>query len=68
MRDIHSNGWFLDKSNRALAGVCAGLAAYYQQPKWLMRLLALLLLFTLPGLTLLAYIVAALILPARRRF
>jgi phage shock protein C len=68
MRNTHATGWFVDKSNRKLAGVCAGLASFYHQPRWLIRLLALLLLFTLPGITLFAYIAAAVILPTKYRF
>jgi phage shock protein C len=68
MRDTHRTSWFLDKSNRTLAGVCAGFAAYYHQPRWMIRLLAVLLLFTLPTVTLMAYVAAAVILPSKYRF
>ena len=65
MKAVNSTHWFCDKARRKVAGVCAGLAACYQQPRWLIRVLALLLLLVFPLATLLAYLVAALILPNR---
>lgn len=48
-----------------IAGVCAGLADYYQQPVVLVRIIALLLLVCSGFLALAAYMVAAILLPKR---
>lgn len=63
MKAVNPNHWFCDRTQRKVAGVCAGLAACYQQPRWLIRLLALMLLLVFPLATLLAYLIAAMILP-----
>jgi phage shock protein C len=58
-----TNGWFCSRQHRKISGVCAGLADYYQQPRWLIRLLAILLLITAPLLTIGVYFIAAVLLP-----
>lgn len=60
-----TNRWFCQRAHRKIAGVCAGFASYYQQPRWLMRVLAVVLLLTFPLAALAAYWVAAIVLPSR---
>lgn len=60
-----TNRWFCCSVHRKVSGVCAGMAAYYQQPRWLMRLLAVMLLLMFPVVTILGYFVAAAVLPER---
>ncbi|MGI5308501.1 PspC domain-containing protein [Rheinheimera sp. WS51] len=60
-----SNGWFCSQAHRKISGVCAGFAEYYQQPRWLVRIVAVVLLISAPLLTLSAYFIAALLLPNR---
>lgn len=59
------NRVYRDKYHSKISGVCAGLARHWQQPRWLVRVLALLCLFVLPMVSVVAYFVAALLLPAR---
>ncbi len=54
-----------DKRHEKISGVCAGLARHYSYPRWGIRLAAIFALFTFPMITLIAYIVAAIILPNR---
>jgi phage shock protein PspC (stress-responsive transcriptional regulator) len=65
MQSYKTSGWFLDKSHRMISGVCAGLARYYQLPRWGVRCAAVLLALTFPLLILAVYVLAVLILPAR---
>ncbi len=60
------NRLFCDKSNSVVSGVCSGIASTYGHDRSLIRLVAILSLFVLPGLTLLAYVIAAIVLPSRR--
>jgi phage shock protein C len=52
-----------DKRRGKVAGVCAGLARYFDTPAWLIRLAAILCFITFPMAVAIAYIVAAFILP-----
>jgi len=65
MRDRTTNHWFCNKANRKIAGVCSGIAAGHHFNVTAVRLCAVLLLLTFPGVVLTAYIVAALLLPSR---
>lgn len=60
-----TNRWYCQRAHRKVSGVCAGFASYYQQPRWLIRLLAVLLLLTFPLVALVGYLVAAMVLPNR---
>ncbi|MDX3773143.1 PspC domain-containing protein [Chromatiaceae bacterium AAb-1] len=63
---IHdTDRWYRSAAFRKVSGVCAGMAGYYQQPRWLIRLLAVILLLMFPLATIVAYFVAAVILPQR---
>lgn len=53
------------KSNRMVAGVCAGLADYLGMDPTVMRLLFVLGFFTLHGGLLLAYLIMAIVTPER---
>ena len=59
------NAWFVNKAKRKISGVCAGFAAYYDQPIWVIRALVVVLGLYFPVAVLVAYIAAALILPER---
>lgn len=65
MATYDTGRWYCARAYRKIAGVCAGFAGYYQQPRWLIRLLALILLVTFPVAAILAYLVAAVVLPNR---
>lgn len=65
MNSENTNGWFCSQQHRKVSGVCAGLADYYQQPRWMIRLVAILLLITAPLITISAYFIAAVLLPQR---
>lgn len=65
MATYDTDRWYCARAYRKIAGVCAGFAGYYQQPRWLIRLLALVLLVTFPVAAILAYLVAAVVLPNR---
>ncbi len=65
MRNYSTRSWYCNKANRKIFGVCSGLADYYNSSVTVVRIVALLMLITFPGLTLFAYIAAGLILPAR---
>ncbi len=51
------------KSNRMIAGVCAGLADYFNMDPTVVRLLFVLGFFTLNGGMLVAYLIMALVTP-----
>ena len=53
---------YRSKTNKKLAGVCGGLGEYFNVDPTLIRLAAV-LLFICAGVGLLAYIIAALIIP-----
>ena len=62
------NRLFCDKSNSVVAGVCAGIAATYGHDRTLVRLIVILSLFVVPGITFIAYLIAAIVLPSRRNY
>ncbi|HLG87890.1 MAG TPA: PspC domain-containing protein [Alphaproteobacteria bacterium] len=62
--DDHS--LYRDPANGRIAGVCAGLAEYFELGAGLVRILFVLLVFvTTPVLAILIYAILALMLPAR---
>lgn len=65
MATYDTDRWYCARGYRKIAGVCAGFAGYYQQPRWLMRVLAVIVLVMFPVATIVAYLVAALVLPNR---
>lgn len=65
MKTINDGSWFINKARRKVAGVCAGFASYYDQPVWLVRALVVLLALCFPVAVLVAYVAAAVFLPAR---
>lgn len=65
MNKSSAQSWFCNKAHRKIYGVCAGLAACYEQPIWVMRLLAIALLVVFPVATIVGYLVAAFLLPDR---
>lgn len=56
---------YKDRINKKLAGVCAGIAKYYKCPSWAIRLATVVGFIMMPVVTLVAYIVASLLLPSR---
>lgn len=54
-----------DVLHKKLSGVCAGIAKFYNWPRLVVRVLAVLALITFPVAAGVAYIVAALLLPTR---
>ena len=54
-----------DVMHKKLSGVCGGIAKYYNVPRIAVRVAAVLALFTLPVVTGVAYVVAALLMPSR---
>ena len=65
MATYDTDRWYCARAYRKIAGVSAGFAGYYQQPLWLIRLLAVILLVMFPVAAILAYLVAAVVLPNR---
>lgn len=65
MRNNDKSAWFVNKAKRKISGVCAGFAAYYDQPIWVIRVLVVVMALCFPVAVLVAYIAAALILPER---
>lgn len=57
---------YKDRINKKITGVCAGIARYFNCPSWVTRLTAVIAFISIPGITLVAYIVASLILPNRQ--
>lgn len=56
---------YKDSVRKKLSGVCAGLARYWNQPTWLIRVAAIAFLLTFPLPAAMAYLLATLILPSR---
>jgi len=54
-----------DVLNKKLSGVCAGIAKFYNCPRLVVRIAAVLALITFPVAAGVAYIVAAILLPTR---
>ncbi|MBU1310920.1 MAG: PspC domain-containing protein [Gammaproteobacteria bacterium] len=65
MASYDTDRWYCARAFRKVSGVCAGFAGYYQQPRWLIRILAVALLLMFPIATIVAYLVAAVVLPDR---
>lgn len=65
MATYDTDRWYCARSYRKVAGICAGMAGYYQQPRWFIRTLAVILLLLFPLATVVAYLVAAAVLPDR---
>ncbi|WP_206486472.1 PspC domain-containing protein [Thalassotalea sp. G2M2-11] len=55
-----------DMVHKKLSGVCGGIARHYQLSRLGVRIAAVVSLFAFPVVTGVAYIVAAMLLPARR--
>jgi phage shock protein PspC (stress-responsive transcriptional regulator) len=51
------------RTDRWLLGVCGGFAHHFAAPVWLVRLLAVVSLFATLGLSAIAYLILAVILP-----
>ncbi|WDD98329.1 PspC domain-containing protein [Thalassomonas actiniarum] len=54
-----------DVHHKKLSGVCAGLAKYYQLPRLVVRMAAIVALITFPVATGVAYLVSALLMSDR---
>lgn len=61
MRTINRNRFYKDSRNSIVSGVCAGLAHRTNLPRFVVRLVALLVMCSLPMITIVAYFAAALI-------
>lgn len=64
-RVIDSKCLYRSQLGKKISGVCAGLASYWDQPAWLIRIAAIGALILLPVATAVAYILAVLLLPNR---
>lgn len=58
-------GFYKDRLNKKVSGVCAGLALGHRLPIWAVRVTAVAALLIFPVATLLAYFIASFVLPAR---
>ena len=58
---------YRDPDRGRLAGVCAGLADYFRTSATMMRFVAITALIFVPQVTVLAYLIAALLLPTREK-
>lgn len=56
---------YRSKLRRKVSGVCAGLAAYFDSPVWLVRTLVVLAFLFVPVPVALAYLLGVLLLPSR---
>ncbi|MBB18576.1 MAG: hypothetical protein CMP20_03780 [Rickettsiales bacterium] len=66
MRDyINIDRLHRDALHAKISGVCAGLAKHWDQPRWAIRIAAILSLLLLPVPTAVAYGMAVLLLPTR---
>ncbi|MBO9489725.1 PspC domain-containing protein [Endozoicomonas sp. G2_1] len=54
-----------DLVNKQVSGVCSGIAKHYEVPRLLVRVAALFALFSMPVVTVVAYFVAAALMPTR---
>jgi phage shock protein C len=52
--------------NKKLSGVCGGIAKYYELPRLGVRIAAVVALFSFPVVTGVAYVVASVLLPAKK--
>ncbi|WP_440875008.1 PspC domain-containing protein [Thalassotalea sp. PLHSN55] len=57
-----------DVVHKKLTGVCAGVANYYQLPRWGVRVAAICALITLPAATGVAYVVATVLMPNSKTY
>lgn len=60
---MHSRRFYRDSEHGLLLGVCAGLADRFGVPAWLVRIVALVLAWYLLIPAVIAYVIAALIMP-----
>lgn len=58
-----SNSLGKDIRNKKITGVCAGIAKYWDIPRFAVRAAALVALIIFPVITLTAYVVASMLLP-----
>ncbi len=63
--DYHRRRLYRDSERGLIFGVCAGIAGHFNWPAWLIRMAALALAWYFPTAAVVAYVVAALILPQR---
>jgi phage shock protein PspC (stress-responsive transcriptional regulator) len=63
-KTINGNTLTKDTYHKKISGVCAGIANHYHYPRWGIRIAAIVALFSFPVLTIIAYIVASLVIPA----
>lgn len=63
--DDHRRPLYRDSERGVIAGVCAGIAERFAWPVWLIRVGVLALIWCFPVSAVVAYIVAALIMPVR---
>lgn len=67
-RTVRSQKLYRDTEHKIIAGVCAGLAEKHGMPRILVRLIAVLLLFTpLTLVVVIAYCIAAFVVPPKPR-
>jgi len=55
-----------DVIHKKLSGVCGGIAKHYELPRIVVRIAAVVALFSFPVVTGVAYIVASLLLPSKK--
>lgn len=63
---INDNTLAKDSYHKKISGVCAGIANYYNYPRWGIRIAAVLALLTFPVVSFIAYVVASLVMPNRK--
>jgi phage shock protein C len=63
--EYHSRRFYRDSERGVILGVCTGMAESFNWPVWLTRIGALALAWCFPVYVVVAYIVAALIMPER---
>lgn len=64
-RHYDSNTIYKDQTFKKLTGVCAGVARYYNKPRWMVRGAALASLIIFPMATGVAYVVATMLMRSR---
>ncbi len=63
--EYHPRQLYRDTENRMIFGVCSGIADGFRWPVWLTRVAVLALVWLFPMTAVVAYVIAALILPQR---
>ena len=63
---INNDKLVKDTYHKKISGVCAGIANYYNYPRWGIRIAAILAFFTFPVISFLAYLVASIVMPNRK--